>query len=150
MEDAKDILWSLYQEEREFARHHESQRTQGASLVIGISAGLIAMVSLDGQVNLSDLPSSILLIALGLFGMIFTQKHYERTRLHLYRSYEYYHALDNLLADIDLNDLRERANKKNRQRFGWLARLKLSSLWMMLNGVIVVIGLTISIYSLLF
>lgn len=147
MIDDMDILWNLYQDEREFARHHESQRTQGSSLVIAIAAGLVAMISLDQKISTSDLPSSVLLIALGVFGVIFTQKHYERTRLHLNRAYEYYRELNGRLASVDLEALRIRANYVTNARFGRLSKLKLSLLWMALHGVIILIGVMTSVFA---
>ncbi len=147
--DELDILWNLYQDDREFARHHESRRTQGASLVIAIAAGLIAVISLDQKISYADLPSAVLLIALGIFGIIFTHKHYERTRLHLNRAYQYYWELDRRLRAIAFEKLREAADEITRKKFGQLMGVKLSALWMVLHAVIVVIGLMVGLWPIL-
>src|SRR5581483_9619374 len=93
LKERRDLLLRLYEEDRTFARHHETQRTQASSIVIAVSAGLLAFISSDGKINAFDIPSAFLLLILGVFGIIFTQKHYERIRLHLYRAYEYYHEI---------------------------------------------------------
>lgn len=143
-----EILWRLYEDDRVFARHHETQRTHGSGLVIAVSAGLIGFISLDNTVNYADLSSVCMLILLGLFGIIFTQKHYERSRLHLYRAYEYYYEIERSVENLNLEILRRRANEQPRARFGILADLKLSWLWMFLHGVISLSG-TIMAYLIL-
>ena len=140
--DHFELLWRLYDDERTFARHHETQRTQAAGLVIAVSAGLIGFISFDNKINVADIPSAFLLIVLGIFGVVFTQKHYERTRLHLYRAYEYFHAIDALIKDVEIESLRNKANKINEERFGRLCQLKLSWLWMLLQVLISLTGVT--------
>ncbi len=129
MDNELEMLWRLYKDDRDFARHHEMQRTNGSSLVIAISGGLIAFISLDKSINPTDMPASILLIALGIFGIVFTQKHYERTRLHLYRAYEYFHEIDKRIPEVKFEELRNKANEINNNRFNILSKYRLSNMW---------------------
>lgn len=147
MDDDTDILYKLYAEDREFARHHETQRTNASSIIVAISAGLIAFISSKHHVDVSNVPACILVIGLGIFGIVFTEKHYERTRLHLYRAYEYYHALDARISTVQLDELRKRANKQSDDRFKLLSSIKLSILWMALHGIIAIIGIVLAFIS---
>lgn len=134
-------MLELYKDDRLFSQHHESQRTNGSGLVVAVAAGLLGFVSLDNQINASDIASSGLIIGLGVFGMIFTQKHYERSRLHLYRAYQYYHAINRAHEGVDIEQLRLAANAECEERFRFLNKIKLSSLWMMLHAIVTISGI---------
>ena len=38
-----EVLLRLYEDDREFARHHENQRTQGSGLIVAIAAGITTL-----------------------------------------------------------------------------------------------------------
>ena len=80
--DKNEILWKLYEDNRNYARFHELQRSTATNLILAVSAGLIGLVTFDKNINLLDLPSVLFLDVLGNFGAIFSAKHYERARLH--------------------------------------------------------------------
>ena len=80
--DKNEILWKLYEDNRNYARFHELQRSTATNLILAVSAGLIGLVTFDKNINLLDLPSVLFLDVLGIFGAIFSAKHYERARLH--------------------------------------------------------------------
>ena len=52
--------------------------SDGTNLVILLAAGVTTFVTVDKAINGADLPATILLMALGLFGAIFSAQHYER------------------------------------------------------------------------
>lgn len=49
MDDLQQILWGMYQENCIQARHHESQRSTVTSILLSISAAILALVSLNKQ-----------------------------------------------------------------------------------------------------
>lgn len=92
----KDLLWGLYQEHRNHARHNETMRANITNYVIAISAGLVSLIALGGKLDASDLPLTIMLIAVGLPGTIFSASHTERYHRHRQRASEHAQELDRL------------------------------------------------------
>ena len=73
-----DIFWKMYQENVTHARHQETQRSTVANVILVIAAGLITAIGLNKSIDIADSPLACLLIALGIFGLGFSSKHYER------------------------------------------------------------------------
>ena len=97
----RDVLWKMYQEHCNEGRHHETQRSTVTNLVIVVAAGVIGLITYDKGITWADLPLTCFLILLGLFGAVFTLKHYERFAMHMARARSYRDALDELLPKVD-------------------------------------------------
>ncbi len=138
-----ELLWRLYEDERSFAKHHESQRTHAAGILITLSMGLIAVVSLDGKLTAVDSIIGLMISVLGVFGVLFNQKHYERSRLHLERGYGYYYAINDRLKSLDIESIRIAANTKNANRFPFLTKRRLGNLWVFMHVVSALVGIYI-------
>ena len=117
------------------------------NLIIVVSAGVIGVITLDGELNSSDLPLSVFLILLGFFGAAFTAKHYERYRMHDARLKEIRDKLDRLLPNLKMKKLRRTAIKKHKARFPVLSRLRLTHFWIAIHLLIELLGIVISILS---
>ncbi len=72
-----------YQEHAEQARQHESQRERMTNIVLAIAGALIGVVTF-AELALWSLPAALAIAALGIYGLLFAQKHYERNRYHVY------------------------------------------------------------------
>jgi hypothetical protein len=100
-EITKDVLWGMYQEHVIQGRHHEVQRATVTNLIILLAAGITTFVTVDKAIVDADLPATILLMALGLFGAVFSAQHYERYSKHMDRAKQYRDALDCVLPNIN-------------------------------------------------
>jgi hypothetical protein len=143
-----ELLLRLYEDERGFSKHHETQRTQSAAILITLSVGLIAIITLDGRVDGYDASVGVVIAILGVFGVFFNRKHYERSRLHLERAYEYYFILDTLVENLKLDVARRAANSKNADRFVIISHVHLGTMWMAMHLVLSLAGVWITIISL--
>ncbi|MDP2755164.1 MAG: hypothetical protein Q8P40_12355 [Nitrospirota bacterium] len=142
--DERDILIQMYREDCKFARHHEVLRATVANIIIAVTAGILGLVAFDQKLDLNDLPITIFLTFLGIFGGIFSSKHYERVRLHLNRAKQYLYKLEEIMPDIKLSELRERGNSANKSNFPRLFNLRLNKFWFALHLLISLLGFTMS------
>ncbi|MEO5326868.1 MAG: hypothetical protein H7829_01330 [Magnetococcus sp. THC-1_WYH] len=79
--DKSDFLWKMVEENYTQVRQHETMRASISNIIIVLSGALLVFSSKDG-VNKSDIPAFLFIAALGLFGALFSLKHYERARHH--------------------------------------------------------------------
>ena len=77
MENA-ELLWKFFQEYASEARHHEQQRATVTGFFSALAAGVLTLVGMDKTLSLSDLPASLFLVVIGVFGCLFSAKQYER------------------------------------------------------------------------
>jgi len=141
-----ELLWRLYADNREYARAHEGQRSMAANLVVAVSAGLLGMATLDQKLTSADLPLTLFIIVVGLFGAVFSSKHYERTRLHLNRAKQYLKRLNELFPQDQIIELQKQGDSENERAFPRLSHMKLNSLWNCFYLLISLLGLFLSCY----
>ncbi len=103
MNDIK-ILFELYKEQRDLGLHHEDQRAKVTGLMFTVATILIGLVVFDKTLTIFDLPAAILIITLGIFGALFSLKHYERFTFHRKRSRLLRDAIDAALRAEEEND----------------------------------------------
>ena len=146
--DEKDILWKMYEENRSYARHHEQLRATGTSLLIAVGAGVIGLITHNRVLGYEELPLSVLLLVVGLFGAVFSAKHYERLRLHLTRAEQYLDALEEHCPDLNLVKLKRAGDRANAKRFPRLSKLRLNRFWGALHLFNALLGLALTILCL--
>ena len=100
-DNARDVLWKMYEENVTQGRHHETQRTAVSSLILGVAAGILGLIAFDKAITAADVPLTLFLTVLALFGAMFSAKHYERFKSHMERARKYRDGLDQLLPDVD-------------------------------------------------
>lgn len=89
----------------------------------------IGIVTFDKTIAApADLPLILLLIALGIFGAVFSMKHYERFSLHMERARRYRDALDALLPGQPLRTLKQKADVAHKEKFPRMHRVAASLL----------------------
>jgi hypothetical protein len=140
----KDILFALYSENVTQCRHHESQRATVTSSVIAIDTIIIGLITFDKVINYTDIPLSVLLIILGIFGATFTLKHYERYSLCVERLRQYRKELDEQFAGNEISRLRNIADDIHKKRFPTLVKYTHHKFWIFLHIIIIAIALTLT------
>lgn len=146
MAEDTDILWGLYQDHRSEGRHQEDQRATATNLIIAISAGLLGLISLDAELTVADIPLSVFLILVGLFGALLSAKHHERFWFHMERACQYRDAVEKLLPTTNIRELKQAADSITRKKHPFLNRLGLFRLWVALHLGIASLGVLIIAY----
>lgn len=127
------------------ARHNETQRSAVSGAVIAISAAVVGFIT-SHELNQNDLPLTLFLMFLGLFGAAFCAKHYERFSLHMEIIRESQVYLDRLLPGEPLEDIFAKAKAAHKRRGHWLRWARLNHFWVLLHLLIALLGLLLSIY----
>jgi uncharacterized membrane protein YbhN (UPF0104 family) len=152
-QDLKDVLWKLYQDHYTQVRHYETQRSTVTNLLFTIASVLLAFVTYDKALTRSDIPVTLLLFLVGLFGAALSVKYHERSSFHYNRLISYRDKLDELLSDPGLlAKLREKARIKHEQEFphlykGKLYWWKVHRLWVLLHLLVSCLGLLLTILA---
>jgi|GEM_PF-1253674 len=89
-----EVLIKMYDEHASQARQHEDQREKMTNFILIVTGVLVSFVT-GAKFASYTLPASGLLIALGIFGALFSLKHYERFRFHASVMGAYRHEIDN-------------------------------------------------------
>ncbi len=145
MNPTQDILWKYYEEELKQAINHEASRSSITNLILIITGVIISIITYDNNINNNDFPLTIFLIIIGLFGVVFNAKYYERFNFHYSRAREYRKLLESQYLDIDFNEARIFSVTSNKKRFKIITRIRLNWLWLTLNCLISIFGLTLTL-----
>lgn len=134
-------LLALYQENTTHGRHHETQRSTVAAILLSITAGVVSVVTYDRALNRYDVPLTAFVIVLGVFGVIFSRTHYTLYRMHMERAAAFRDALGDLLG-AGLRDIKQQADARSiRVR----SAFRLNNLWTFLYALIVALGTILTI-----
>ena len=139
----RSTFLAFYQENCTHGRHHETQRSTVAAILLSIAAGVTSVVTYDRALNHYDIPLTCFVILLGVFGVLFSRTHYLLFRMHMDRAAGYRDALDDLIGS-DLRDIKQRADARA-VRLRWAFRLHI--LWSVLYSLIVVLGIILTILA---
>jgi hypothetical protein len=146
--DAKEILWRLYQDNYDNARHHESQRSTVTNFIILIAGGIGTIVSVGGFTR-QDLPLTLLLVGLGIFGALFSSSHYERYKRSKERAKAYLRELDFILFESEkeiFKKIKITTDDKRKKKHPTLNKLyDVHWLWMFLPLMVTVLGIALSL-----
>lgn len=126
----RDVLWKMYQEHSTQGRHHETQRSTVATALIAIAGASMGFVTLDRGLTRIDMPLTVFIVAVGMFGAAFSAKHYERFSMHMERARAYRDELDSLLAGAPIKRLKHLADKEHARQFPRLEKLRLNAFWL--------------------
>src|SRR5438128_7077133 len=97
--DQREVLVGLLKEHYNHVSHYETQRSTVSNLIVIVAAAILAFVTHDNALTGSDLPLAFLLLLVGVFGIAFAAKYYERTKANADRYYKYRDKLDELFFD---------------------------------------------------
>lgn len=147
MKDKTDILWGMYQEQLVYARHHETLRANVTNYILLVGGGVGTLVS-SGGFTRPDLPLTILLILLGLFGAVFSASHSERYHAHKMRGIAYRDELDKLLFQEgdNLKTIKDGVDTKLEEDYPVLSLIvRTHWLWMVFPLMIAILGVVLSV-----
>ncbi|HTG33085.1 MAG TPA: hypothetical protein VLB76_09155 [Thermoanaerobaculia bacterium] len=82
MPNKLEALWNFYTEHANQARQHEDQRERMTALLVALAGIIVGFLTQDKIGREFRLLASGVLIVLGIFGWLFSLKHYERNRYH--------------------------------------------------------------------
>lgn len=145
MSSENDVLIKLIEEQWTQARHSEEQRATMTNFVIVVDAAILGFI-VDRAFTPDLLPLTILLAALGIYGVMFCCKLYERFSSHTNRARKFRDKLDELHPNLGIKSLLREADAEHTAQFKWVERIRLNRLWMILHGLIGAAGLLMSVY----
>ncbi len=143
-----DACWKMYAEHSTHLRHHETQRSTVAGTLIAIAAALVGLITFDKSITSTDAPATLFLIALGLFGAVFSAKQWERSSMHMQRARHYREKIDEVLEGTVIKEIKVAADKVHKGEFPRLNRLRLHAFWISLYVLIAVLGSWLSYVAL--
>ncbi|NER84836.1 MAG: hypothetical protein F6K42_36030 [Leptolyngbya sp. SIO1D8] len=144
MADDTDVLLKFYEEDWQQARQAEDQRTAITNITLIIVPALVGFISQTGF-SISALPLTLLLIVLGIYGAVTSQKLYERHCYFSDRSGFWREKINELHPKLEINQIRNNARSKHTKRFKYLEKIRLYSLWLALHLLVALIGLILTI-----
>jgi hypothetical protein len=144
MANDTDILLQLSADEWAQARQSEDQRATMMNILLLITSAIIGLISQRGLV-LEALPLTILLILLGIYGAVISEKLYETFWFHVTRASFYRGRLDKLKSTAQILKLNQLADTKHTSEFPRMQKIRLHSLWLMLHLSIALAGLVLTL-----
>lgn len=145
MEKEKIDLWMrMYEEQVRHARHHESLRSQSTNLIVAISAAVIAFVGSEGVSQTSVPFLGGFLIAINVYGLLMSLKHYERSRLHVTVGSKYRDVVSaqTSISNETINLAREYGRKEHSSKFKTIRALRAYLMWCGLHLILSLFGLS--------
>lgn len=144
--ESVNILWNLFRERTDHARQHANQRATVTNYFLAIASALLAFAADDG-LQLSDLPITIFMIVIGVYGGLFSKKHYLENRRHSYYAKKYKERISQYLeADgIDLVDIERQALEDFLLNHKQFKRGVLNRYWKGINTIIWVLGVVLTL-----
>lgn len=146
----KEILVTMYEENVTQCRHHETQRSAVTSSILTIDTIIIGLITFDKAITSSDIPLSIFLFFIGLFGAGFSLKHYERYSLHLQRAREFRNKIDELFADNLILSLKIKADNEHEKYFPKFRKYRHHFWWIGIHLIVAAIGVTLTLIAIFF
>jgi hypothetical protein len=142
--DDLDIITKIYDENCNHSRHHENLRATMTNLIIFAATGLLGLITFDQKLTFGDLPLALFLAILGIFGALFSAKHYERLRLHRGRARVLLDAMHARSPSTQIKTLLAEADQHNERQFPSLTHWKLTHFWTALHLFIAILGLSLA------
>lgn len=142
-----DLYLKLFQEYASEARHHEQQRATVTGFFSALAAGVLTVVGIDKSLSVADIPAALFLVAIGLFGCVFSAKQYERYFVCMERARQYRLALQDVIHGSDIIELKRSADRKAKERFPRLHVMRLGLFWVALHALIAAFGVLLLVLS---
>jgi hypothetical protein len=144
MADDTEVLLKFFDEDWRQVRQSEDQRTAFSNIILLIASAVFGFLTQYGLTR-NALPLTVLLIVLGIFGGIASEKLYERSKLHMELAWAWRRRIYELHPDIQLDRLTGEAEEAHRKRFPRLFGLRLHLVWVALQLSIAVAGIILTI-----
>ena len=145
MKEKTELLWRFYQEHCAWERHHEAQRSSATNLILVIAAAVLSVVTINKSIDMSDLPLTIFLVVLGLFGSILSLKQYERFARHQTLAGSYRGAIDQEIPEARILVLRSEAERGHTHDYRGIQGWRLHWLWIGIHLAVALAGIVLSV-----
>src|SRR4030066_183577 len=146
MADDTEVLLKFFDEDWRQVRQSEDQRTAFSNIILLIASAVFGFLTQNGLTR-NALPLALLLIVLGIFGGIASEKLYERSKLHMELAWAWRRRLYELHPDIQLDRLIVEAEEVHRKRFRRLFGLPLHRVWLALDLGIAAAGIILTVIA---
>lgn len=145
MTDEVEVLLRLYEAELARIRQYEDQRVALTNILLILDTAIIGVVTERGLSR--DMAALCgLLIALGAFGALATQKLHERSDFYYERVRGWRKRIDEMLPNAKIIEAKELADKKQDMKHRYMQRIiQLHTLWLLLHVVIVIVGVVLTV-----
>lgn len=130
------------------AKQSEDQRATLTNIILGVASAVTVLIVQKG-LSKDTLPLSILLIILGFYGAIASEKLYERYQMHSTRASVYRERIDELHPNAQILARRSEGFKRHDPNFPRLGKIRLHYLWLTLHLIIALSGLILTIMSII-
>jgi hypothetical protein len=144
MADDTDVLLKFCEQQWMEAKQAEDQRAVITNIILLVTSALLGLITQNG-LSSNMLPLTILIFLLGLYGVVTSQKLYERHQFHIQRLQSWRKRIDELHPNAQLNKLREEAVAKHKTIYPKLYGLRLHLLWLVMHSVISLIGVILTL-----
>jgi uncharacterized membrane protein YeaQ/YmgE (transglycosylase-associated protein family) len=148
MADDTDVLIKFYEEDWQQARQAEDQRTAITNITLIIVPALIGFVS-QKSFDINALPLTVLLIVLGVYGAVASQKLYERHRYFSDRAGFWRNQISKLHPQLEIDKIRSEAAAQHTKHFRRTEKLRLYLLWLALHLLVAAAGVILTIMILI-
>jgi hypothetical protein len=144
MADDTDVLLKMYDEQWTQARHIEDQRATITNIVVVIASAILGFIVQQG-LSIEILPVTILLVVLGVYGAISSEKLYERFQFCVNRATVLRKRVDELHPNIKLVQLNKDFEAQHKKDYPRLSKVRLHYLWFFLHLAIALGGLILTV-----
>ncbi len=148
MADDTDVLLKMYDEQWTQARHVENQRATITNIVVVIASAILGFIVQKG-LGTEILPITILLMVLGIYGAISSEKLYERFQFCTNRATALRKRIDELHPNSRLIQLNKEFEAQHKKDYPRLSKIRVHYLWFSLHLTIALGGLILTIVVLL-
>jgi hypothetical protein len=138
--DDVDILLAVLDRQWSQAKQSEDQRASTTDKLIVVFLALQGFI-VQRQFDKSSMALAIIIVALGIYGLVITEKYYERFRLHVCRVGRLQERLQVLQPAANMDELEALADAKHRTRHPFMYRLRLHVLWRLLQCGVILAGI---------
>jgi hypothetical protein len=145
---AKDILLAMYKEQMERCRSHEQKREIVSTVIFAVVGALLAYTAKEST-HMFRVITYLFIIALGIFGMLITYKHYERYEMHNERGRAFRRKLCTISPYTEINEIVDTTKRKHKAEFKISSKIEAHYLWMSLHMLIVAAGIAFLLYQLI-
>lgn len=137
-----EVLLAAYKGQADESRQHEDQRERMTALVAAAGAAVLGFVaSRPHAVNRPVV--GVALVALGLYGALFSLKHHERSRRHSAVQDGIGDRLAALFPQAELGRIRAEAKARHRSRYRLMAVIPVAALWVGLPLLVSLMGVAL-------
>jgi hypothetical protein len=147
MADSTDVLLKLCEQRWAEVKQAEDQRSALSNIILLIASAIVGIFTQQG-LDRNNLPLSLLLIFLGVYGAIGVRKYRERIHYSLSIIKLYRDKLDKLYPDAQIEALRIQAKEFHEKRHPFMTKIYPNQLWVALHTSIAIAGCILTIFIL--